>query len=100
MNRTEYLLICLMEECAEVQKIAAKSLRFGLANHHPDGIETNREALERELKDVDATRYMLAGLGIVPFPIVIDQDALLRKIEKVTRFMEVSKMCGTLELHP
>jgi len=29
MNRTDHLLMCLIEECAEVQKVATKTLRFG-----------------------------------------------------------------------
>ncbi len=30
MNKTEYLLVCLAEECAEIQQAVDKALRFGL----------------------------------------------------------------------
>jgi len=36
VKQHEYLLTCLMEECAEVQKAATKALRFGLDDRGPD----------------------------------------------------------------
>ena len=30
MNEREYLLVCVMEECSEIQKAASKALRFNL----------------------------------------------------------------------
>jgi len=98
MKTTQYLLVCLMEEAAEIQQAAAKCLRFGLDNYHPEKPEeTNSAALDRELADLDAVRYMLVGKGVLPYPILLNQEPLRNKISKVTRFMEVSKMCGTLE---
>ena len=53
MNRVEYLLVCLMEECAEVQQAAAKALRFGLTDQ-------NLDDLYGEYVDVAAVFGMLA----------------------------------------
>lgn len=42
MNQEEYLLVCLMEESSEIAQAAAKSLRFGLDDTHPNRpTETN-----------------------------------------------------------
>lgn len=96
MNRTEYLLVCLMEEAAEIQQIASKCLRFGLDNYHPDRPETdNLDELQRELTDFDAIRFMLNQSGVV-YKGYSGLEEMLPKIQKVTHFMEVSKACGTI----
>jgi hypothetical protein len=99
MNKSEYLLVCLMEECAEVQQIAAKCLRFGLDNYHPsDEAKTpNYQELRRELNDLDGIRIMLHVETRLPFEPEIDQTTPMKKINKVRRYMEVSRGCGTLE---
>jgi hypothetical protein len=99
MNKTEYLLICLMEEAAEIQQMASKCLRFGPDNHHPDdpNRKTNVTELQRELKDLRATEFMLSREGYVAFDPHVDGWTLENKIKKVTRYMEVSRECGTLD---
>ena len=46
MNRQEHLLIKLIEECAEVQKAAAKALEFGLENKNPDTRLSNAKEID------------------------------------------------------
>jgi len=97
MNKTEYLLTCLMEECAEVQQIASKCMRFGLDNHHPSNPNvTNATELQRELIDLDAIKFMLAEEGTTSIGNALPGE-VRRKIEKVTHYMGVSVECGTLE---
>lgn len=64
---SEGLLTRLMEECAEVQKLCAKALRFGLRNHHPDtpGMD-NAMMIHQELCDVHAVRAELGRRNLVP----------------------------------
>ena len=79
MNTTEYVLVCLMEECAEVQHAAAKALRFGLP--------LNREQLQREILDVQAIVELLQESGILA--IAPDAEGHLRaKKKKVLACME------------
>ena len=53
MNKTEHLLACLMEECAEIQKVAAKALRFGLDDHAPgEPMVPNSESIANECTDL------------------------------------------------
>lgn len=41
----------LIEECAEVQQVACKMLRFGVSHHYPDGVG-NIEKLTQECGDL------------------------------------------------
>ncbi len=52
MNKKEYLLTILAEECAEVIELCSKIMRFGSDNVAPDETEDNKTRLENELNDV------------------------------------------------
>lgn len=56
-NDHQSILAHLVEECGEVQQAAGKSLRWGLDSVNPelpeDEQETNRDWLEREIKDLE-----------------------------------------------
>lgn len=94
MNTTNYLLICLMEEAAELQQAAAKSLRFGLDNHHPDSTITNIQQLTLELKDIISICNLLADDGVLP----PNWDEYIQcKKDRLKHWMNVSKDCGILE---
>lgn len=59
----EYLLTCLMEECAGIQQAVSKCLRFGMKNYHPDdpGMTSNEELLAIELTGMVAVAQLLGG---------------------------------------
>lgn len=60
MDITNYLLVCLMEESAEIAQAAAKSIRFGLDDSHPERVgETNEDDLLEELYQCIAVVEML-----------------------------------------
>jgi NTP pyrophosphatase (non-canonical NTP hydrolase) len=94
MNRTEHLLTCLMEECAEVQKAAAKALRFGLENGSPDTQTTNAQDIAKECTDLIAIMEMLEMEHIIKafrlFPSINEKKV------KVNTYMEKAKEWGTL----
>lgn len=96
MNEIEYLLVCLAEECAEVQQIVAKILRFGLNSHHPDKFKTNLQELHDELIDLDAIREMLNDHKVDTF--TDDEYTMLTaKMNKVKKYMEISRKSGMLQ---
>ena len=97
MNREQYLLVCLMEECAEVQQVAAKALRFGLDNHHPVSDLTNTTRLMEELAHIEAIRTMLTVDGFLPDLTETNVSESMAKIDRVIKYMELSKDLGTLE---
>ena len=97
MNKTEHLLTCLMEECAEIQKAAAKALRFGLDDHAPNSDSTNAEDISTEIIDLLAVIEMLKEEKIIPEIRQHNADSLIaRKKEKVNQYMDYAKERGTM----
>lgn len=99
LNYREYLLTCLSEECAEIQQLVGKSLRFGLDSYRPeDGNQVqNHIKLIQELNDLFAIVQMLDGEGIFGDRIVWNDNMVKAKVEKVKHFMEISKELGKME---
>jgi hypothetical protein len=98
MNRTEYLLTCLSEECAEVQKNVGKALRFGLNTRYKgSGSGINAQKITRELIDIDAIVSMLIGDKVLK-PIDYNNFGKFQiaKIKKVERLMSCSRQTGNL----
>ena len=98
MNRQEYLLTCLAEECAEVQKLVSKSLRFGLQHKWADsGPGTNQRKICEEIGDICAIATMLEADGA---PVRLTYAELVKhlkkKTAKVERNMKFSRKTGCL----
>ena len=98
MNKAEYLLVCLMEECAELSAIASKTLLFGTYSTPIDGktILTNVERLVEEYVHINAVMRELQKTGVVPDEIYIG-DIVVEKRSKLNMFMDISRLKGTLE---
>lgn len=95
MNRTEHLLICLAEECAEVQQAITKALRFGLDDGYPNAGTTNAQEIGREFIDVVAVMEMLVDFGVIKLP----PNRLARteqKKSRVTEYMVYAEQRGSL----
>jgi len=87
-----------MEECAEVQKAAAKALRFGLDDHAPNSDSTNAEDIAVEIIDLIAVVEMLEEEKIIPSITDNNSVSLIeKKKEKVKKYMDYAKNQGTLE---
>lgn len=93
MNRLEHLLVIMMEECAELQKELSKALRFGI-DEQRDLPTSNYERICAEFSDFEGVRELLKREGK---PIVADVNQIFRKIDKVEKYLEYSKECGTLD---
>lgn len=96
MNLKELLLIKLMEECAEVQQICSKTLRFGTEESYNCESGTNIARLEDELLDVFACIYSLSILGTIKLPQYND-PGMQSKLERIHKYMGYSKELGILE---
>ncbi|MDR1939064.1 MAG: hypothetical protein LBQ73_11295 [Tannerellaceae bacterium] len=89
MNKTDYLLITLAEECGEVIQAVSKALRFGLDDHAPDSLESNAERIVKELSDLKGVEIMLIDEGVIRSGNTKDVFA---KIDKVEKWMMHSKL--------
>lgn len=93
MNLQQYILICLVEECAELTKDCAKALRFGLDDKWQD-YPLNRTRIKQEANDVVALLQILSDLGV---DAKIDVDMVLKKIGRVFTFAAYSVLRGELD---
>ncbi len=91
-NRQAYLLICLMEECAEISKEASKALRFGLADRYEGTTPESR--LTGEYNDLLEVVYQLqcAGLHIRP-----NKALRAAKRDKLAKAMTYSRKTGMIK---
>jgi NTP pyrophosphatase (non-canonical NTP hydrolase) len=95
----EHLLICLIEECSEVQKACTKALRFGLNDtwhpslNLPEWKLTPAEEIEHELNDVAGVVSLLNAHGVV---LQGDKAMVDAKKAKVLKMLEYSRDKGTL----
>ena len=94
MNKTEYLLICLIEECAEIQQAATKALRFGLNNGHPSRRNTNADDIAKECCDLIAIIELLEEEKIINGMTNIQN--IKHKKKKMKHYMNYSRGLGIL----
>jgi len=91
MNKQEYLLLCLAEECNELAQNCIKCLRFTTEHHYYE--LSNIERVQLELTDVMSVLYLLENELKIEFDKKFSQD----KIDKLKGYMVRSQQLGTLE---
>lgn len=96
MHRTEYLLICLAEECQEVAHRVSKALRFTCEEVQPGGSLNNAERIAEELVDLIGVMGMLVDEYVITNPL-IEIAGISRKREKIEKFIKYSQQLGVLE---
>ena len=99
MNRTEYMLTCLAEECFEVGQRVMKALRFGLNEVQAGQPLHNADRILEELHDLFAVAAILQAEGVIG-PFVPPAGTVSRKLEKIERFMAISRATGALVEEP
>lgn len=95
LNKSTYLLICLIEECAEIIQRVCKAIRFGLDEVQPGQELNNLERIGQEVDDFQGIATMLdthCDLRVLHF----NDTAIQQKIQKVQRFMPLSVERGML----
>lgn len=89
MNRQQYLLCKIAEECSEIQKIAMKAQQFGMDSRNPDTLESNSESLKKEWNDLYAV--MITLQREFDIDLFFEADLIDTKTAKLNRYYEVSK---------
>ena len=94
MTRDEHLFACLAEECGEIIQIVGKILRFGASDHHPKRSDIpNIELLNDEFNDLLGIISLLKDSGYSLFE---DSHKIIKKYNKVLKYMEYSKSLGKI----
>ena len=101
LNKLEYILVQIQEECAEVSQRAAKAVRFGVYEKQPGQEKTNLERLEEEAIDLLTMLSMLDD-ELKHSMLTFNDDtkfllAVNTKKEKVLKYMDYSREKGLLE---
>jgi len=91
MNKENYLLVCLAEECAEVQKEVSKALRFGLDDTNPSTKIKNRNSIVNELNDTLAIIDLLVDNGTLMFDEYKSIKQVHKKKTRVKKWMMYSR---------
>jgi len=95
MNREQYLLTKLAEECNEVAQMALKTQQFGMEEKHPDLTLNNKERLHEELNDLNGIVKMLNdefGFNYSP-----SNKQMIYKSRKVDKFYHYSVNLGLVD---
>src|SRR5258708_38110752 len=99
MNKQQFLLLKLAEECAEVAQRASKQIQFGKderqKDHAPHGAaaesKSNGERLKDEILDVYAIVSFLAGEGEISLIGVSElSEARANKKSKLQKYLDRS----------
>ena len=96
MNRVEYLLTKLAEECVEVAHRCHKAQCFGLDDIGEKQTATNVELINHELNDLFAIVEMLDNEEFLNLK--WNDEAIEKKKDKVRKWMQYSIRNGCLQL--
>lgn len=97
MNRADYLLSHLVQECAEVIMRITKAQMFGLDEVQPGQEFTNWERIMHEMADVVAIGEVMNDEGILAQSFPSMDDYIERKKQKAAQFSDYSCELGRLE---
>lgn len=92
INKQDYFLLKLAEECAEVSQMVSKCLRFGMDNIKPGETLNNKERLIDELEDIEAILHVLKAQDMLHV-----KELSSKKVSKVYKWYEISKEKGFVE---
>lgn len=100
MNNKNHLLSLVMEECAEIAKVASKAQRFGKASVGPTENFDNEQLMILELNDL-LTIFKLLQEEEGFFPDYMgdfeDLEHQKKKRVRIDKYREYSKKIGTLD---
>jgi hypothetical protein len=100
MNKEQYLLICLAEECTEVGQRCTKALRFGLGEIQEGQQLNNAERLALEITDLTAVlRELISCIDPHVREDKMEEPEVLldKKKSKIQEYMEYSKKRGIVK---
>ena len=97
MTLSQYLLVKIAEEAAEVAQIALKTAHFGLSETQPGRAESNAQRIYAELSDLNAMVLRLKDVAFGEFHYEPDHIAMSQKMAKVEHYLAYSRSLGLVE---
>lgn len=94
MNKTEYLLTVLAEECVETAQRATKAIRFKLDEIQEGQHLNNAQRLVYEFNDIVAVMEELKEHGLIGQ--LYDREMIEEKKTKMKKYFAYSESLGTL----
>lgn len=95
MDKEQYYLKLIEEECAEIIQICSKASRFGIDNYPPSNPETtNRKRLKEEVNDLFGA--LMALEDNCSIDVSADEYMVLEKVNKIERYKQLSIQLGKL----
>lgn len=93
-----FLLVLIIEECAEIIQRACKAIRFGLDERWKEEDTTNREMLQGEINDLVGAIALAKKYGVLGPQSLHDETlAAEKKMAKVEKFSAYSRdVCKTI----
>ncbi len=96
MNKNEYLLNKLSQECAEVSQRCSKAIEFGLTEIQEGQELDNAQRISDEYADLVAVFFMVCEAGLIKADPEFAEKVAAKK-EKVLKYMEYSRKVNCLE---
>lgn len=105
MTKIQYLLVCLTEECAEVQQRATKALRFGLTESQPNAPDgkhlMNSQRLADEIEDLEIIIELLRENGVIQHIPICEKgmtavERFPSKVNKINNYYAYAMQCGSV----
>lgn len=94
MNKTQFLLTLLGEECSEVQQRCSKAVLFGMDEVQDGQPHTNSEMILHEFNDLVA---VIEGLYQKPVSELIDRNKTSAKNDEIAEYYQYSLYCNLVD---
>lgn len=94
LDREQYLMLTLAEECAEVSQRVSKAFRFGMEEIQEGQIMNNRNRIAGEFNDLFTIYKMLEEEGYLP---PLEEKLIDMKKKKVNKYYDYSIDVGMID---
>jgi NTP pyrophosphatase (non-canonical NTP hydrolase) len=97
MNKQQFLLLKLAEECSEVAQRALKQIQFGKDEVQKDQLKCNSERLRDEITDLNILVHLLQKESEIPSLTRREfKTTKKKKMEKLQKYLDLSRSLGQL----
>ena len=96
MNKDKFLLLKVMEECAEVSQRASKLIQFGWDEVEAGQDLNNQQRFQNEVTDLICVLQMLNSSTATPVKLHTTLEQFSDKVEKVAKYHKYAKDLGEL----